>query len=78
MMLRMCIGCAMAATSAATGFRTWLQTRGFSWLTPRRIRALTVAAMSAAAIVTTVGMSGTTPPSSHPSSRTSALARSTR
>jgi hypothetical protein len=61
----MCIGCAMAATSAATGLRTWLQTRGFSWLTPRRMRALTVAAMSAAAIVSTVGISGTTPPSSH-------------
>jgi hypothetical protein len=78
MMRSMCIGCAMAATSAATGFRTWLQTRGFSWLTPRRIRSLTVTAMSAAAIVTTVGMSGATPPSSHVSNHAPALARAAR
>ncbi len=26
----------MAAASAATGFRTWLQTHHFGWLTPTR------------------------------------------
>jgi hypothetical protein len=60
----MCIGCAMAATSAATGLRTWLQTRGFSWLTPRRIRALTIAAMCTAGLFATVGFGGATPPPS--------------
>jgi hypothetical protein len=55
----------MAAASAATGFRTWLQTHGFSWLTPKRLRALTIAAMCAAGIVSTVGVSGSTPPPSH-------------
>ena len=35
----------MAAASAATGFRTWLQTHRFGWLTPTRMRALTIAAM---------------------------------
>ncbi len=39
----MCVGCAMCAASAATGFRTWLQTHHFGWLTPRRMRALTIA-----------------------------------
>ena len=58
----MCVGCAMAAASAATGFRTWLQNQHFGWLTPRRMRALTIAAMCAAAIVSTVGFSGSTPP----------------
>ncbi|HTR72165.1 MAG TPA: hypothetical protein VMG80_01105 [Solirubrobacteraceae bacterium] len=55
----------MGATAAATGFRTWLQTNRFGWLTPKRLRALTIAAMSAAAIVSTVGFSGATPPSHH-------------
>lgn len=57
----MCVGCAMAAASAATGTRTWLQTHNFSWLTPARLRALTIAVMSAAAIVSTIGFSGSTP-----------------
>ena len=52
----------MAAASAATGTRTWLQTHHFGWLTPRRMRALTIAVMSAAAVVSTVGFSGATPP----------------
>ena len=57
----MCAGCAMAAASAATGFRSWLQTRGWTWLTPRRLRRLTIAAMCAAGLVSTVGISGSTP-----------------
>jgi len=61
----MCAGCAISAAAGATGFRTWLQSSGFGWLTPRRLRALTVAAMSAAALVSTVGLSGSTPASAH-------------
>jgi hypothetical protein len=53
----------MAAASAATGFRSWLQSHHFGWLTPRRMRALTLAAMCAAALVSTIGFSGSTPPS---------------
>jgi hypothetical protein len=52
----------MAAASAATGTRTWLQTHHFGWLTPRRMRALTIAVMSGAAIFSTIGFSGSTPP----------------
>ncbi len=54
----MCAACAMAAASAATGFRTWLQNHHLAWLTPRRMRALTLAAMCAAGLVSTVGLSG--------------------
>lgn len=56
----MCAGCALTAASAATGFRTWLQTHNFTWLTPKRMRRLTLAAMVAAGIVSTVGFSGST------------------
>lgn len=51
----------MAAASAASGFRTWLQTHNFRWLTPKRMRALTVSAMCAAGVVSTIGFSGATP-----------------
>ncbi|MFI4989443.1 MAG: hypothetical protein ACHQHO_00820 [Solirubrobacterales bacterium] len=61
----MCAGCAMVAASAATGFRTWLQTHHFGWLTPKRMRALTIAAMCAAGLVSTVGISGSTTPPVH-------------
>jgi hypothetical protein len=57
----------MVAGSAATGLRTWLQTHHFGWLTPKRMRALTLAAMCAAGLVSTVGISGSTPPSGHAS-----------
>jgi hypothetical protein len=71
----MCAGCAIAAASAATGFRSWLQTHHFGWLTPRRLRALTIAAMCAAGIVSTVGFSGATPPAHAPAAATHAPAQ---
>jgi hypothetical protein len=60
----------MAAASAATGTRTWLQTHHFGWLTPRRMRALTIAVMSGAAIFSTIGFSGSTAPTHASSQRT--------
>lgn len=52
----------MAAASAASGFRTWLQTHHFGWLTPSRMRKLTLGAMCAAGLVCTVGVSGSSAP----------------
>lgn len=54
----------MAAASAASGLRTWMQTHSLGWLTPKRMRALTIATMCAAGLLSTVGVSGSTPPSS--------------
>jgi hypothetical protein len=51
----------MAAASAATGFRSWLQAHHFGWLTPKRMRAITIGAMCAAGLVSTIGFSGATP-----------------
>jgi hypothetical protein len=61
----MCAACAIAAASAATGTRTWLQNHRIDWLTPRRLRALTVAVIAVAAIVSTVGISGSSVPPAH-------------
>ncbi len=52
----------MAAASAASGFRTWMQTHNLGWLTPKRMRVLTIGAMCAAGLVATVGVSGSSPP----------------
>jgi hypothetical protein len=69
----MCVGCAITAASAATGFRTWLQNHHFGWLTPRRMRSLTVAAICAAGLVSTVGFSGSTPAPAHAGPSASAV-----
>jgi hypothetical protein len=61
----MCAGCAILAASAASGFRSWLQSHHLGWLTPRRMRALTIAAMCAAGVVSTIGFSGSTPSPAH-------------
>jgi hypothetical protein len=66
----------MVAASAATGFRTWLQSHHFGWLTPKRLRALTIAAMCAAGLVSTVGISGSTPASAHAAQHRAAHAAS--
>ncbi len=55
----------MAAASAATGFRTWMQTHSYGWLTPKRMRRMTIAAMCAAGLVSTVGMSGSSAATPH-------------
>ena len=66
----------MAAASAATGFRSWLQTHHFGWLTPRRMRSMTIAAMCAAGLVSTIGFSGSTPaPRTHAASAAISTAR---
>jgi hypothetical protein len=60
----------MAAASCATGFRSWLQTHNFTWLTPRRLRGLTIGAMCAAGLVSTIGFSGSTPTNTSTSTAT--------
>jgi hypothetical protein len=62
----------MMAASAATGFRSWLQNHHFGWLTPKRMRALTIGAMCAAGLVSTVGISGSTTPPAAAAQRSAA------
>jgi hypothetical protein len=57
----------MTAAAGATGVRTWLQTRGWTWLTPARLKRATTVAFVAAAIVSGIGLSGSTQPAhNHP------------
>ena len=55
----------MAAAAGATGVRSWLQAQHLTWLTPRRLRAATITLFIAAALVSSVGLSGSTPGHPH-------------
>jgi hypothetical protein len=55
----------MAAMAGASGARSWLQARHETWLTPRRMKVATAGIFAAAAIGSTVGLKGSTPPA-HP------------
>jgi hypothetical protein len=65
----------MAAASAASGFRTWLHSSGLPWLTPKRMRNLTLAAMCAAGLVSTIGISGSGAAPAHAAVQHSVTAR---
>ncbi len=50
----MCMQCMMTAATtvgAASGFRAWLGQRKADWLTPRRLRYLTISLMTIAVLV---------------------------
>jgi hypothetical protein len=54
----MCATCAstvsVTAAASAAGLRVWLQSRTWAWLTPRRLRRITIASVIAAFAGTTV------------------------
>ena len=59
-MCAQCTATAAAAVGGAAGLRQWLVARGFSWLTPRRLKALTAALVVAGVVVAgTMSGSGT-------------------
>ena len=53
-----CMASAMAAVGTASGTRAYAASRGFSWLTPKRLRALTIVLMLAALSVSATLVSG--------------------
>jgi hypothetical protein len=55
----------MAAASAATGVRSWLQTRSWSFLTPHRLKVATIVLFVAALSVSSFRLSGSTPSHGH-------------
>jgi hypothetical protein len=55
----------MTAAAGATGFRAWLQTRDWTWLTATRLKRATIVAFVAATLVSSVGISGSTHPTHH-------------
>jgi hypothetical protein len=58
----MCIQCAATATVAvgsASGIRAWLRMHGGSWLTPARMKAVTIVLLTLAVVASGVGLGGT-------------------
>jgi hypothetical protein len=54
----MCMQCMAAATTAAagaTGLRSWLATRRWSWLTPARLKLATGGLIGAALVLSASG-----------------------
>jgi hypothetical protein len=61
----MCAGCVMAAAAGASGARSWLQAQHMTWLTPKVLRAITIAMFVAAFAISSIGLSGSTPGAHH-------------
>jgi hypothetical protein len=55
----------MAAAAGASGARAFLQSHGPRWLTPRRLKRVTISLCAAALAVSTVGFSGSSAPAQH-------------
>lgn len=63
-MCMQCMAGAMTAASGATGARSWLATRTWSWLTPARLHRLTVLLVSAALVAAAFLVGGSAAPPS--------------
>ena len=60
--------CAAAAVGAASGARSWLATQNLSWLTPRRLRMVTISLAVVALLISSLRFSGSSQPTQqHPS-----------
>jgi hypothetical protein len=62
-MCMQCMASAMGAVGVASGARAFVAARHFSWLTPRRMRAVTIVLLSAALLASATLVSGTGPSS---------------
>ena len=59
----MCIQCmigAMGATAGASGVRSYVAAKHFAWMTPKRMRAMTIA-LAVAALLGSATLGGATP-----------------
>jgi hypothetical protein len=59
-MCMQCMAGAMTATAGAAGVRAWLATRAFAWLTPGRLKAITLVLVSGALIASMLLVRGST------------------
>jgi hypothetical protein len=58
-MCAQCMATAMTAVGAASGVRSYLGSRRFSWLTPRRLRRITFVLAIGAVLASATLVSGT-------------------
>jgi hypothetical protein len=83
-MCMQCMAGAMTAASGATGARSYLATRGWSWVTPKRLRRITMVLLVTALVASAFLVGGSAPavragePGSASQSRHATPARSAR
>jgi hypothetical protein len=58
-MCMQCMATATVAVGSASGLRAWLHFHGGAWLTPGRMRAITIALLTLAVLGAGVGLNGT-------------------
>ena len=61
-MCAQCMMSAMSSAAAATGLRSWLATRQWSWLTPLLLKRITVVLLASALVASAMIMSGSARP----------------
>ena len=54
-----CMATASVAIGSASGIRVWLHNHGGAWLTPARMRAITIGLLTLAVLGAGVGLNGT-------------------
>ncbi len=53
-----CAATATVAVGSASGIRAWLRLHAGDWLTPKRMRWVTIALLSLAVVISGVGLGG--------------------
>jgi hypothetical protein len=61
-MCMQCMATAMTAGAGVTGTRAYIAARHFSWMTPRRLRAITVTLLTGGLLASATLVSGSTQP----------------
>jgi hypothetical protein len=57
-MCMQCVATASVTVGAASGVRAWLQAKAGDWLTPPRMRAITIALLTFAVLGAGLGLGG--------------------
>jgi hypothetical protein len=60
-----CMATAMTAGAGVSGTRAYIVARHFSWLTPRRLRAITIVLVSIGLLASATLVSGSSAPPAH-------------
>ena len=53
-----CMATATVAVGSASGIRAWLQSHAGAWLTPGRMKGITIGLLTLAVVVSGVGLGG--------------------
>jgi hypothetical protein len=64
-MCMQCVATAMTAGAGVSGMRAYIAQKHFSWITPRRLRAITISLIVAGLVASAALVSGPSQPAAH-------------